>query len=86
MCRAMQLLQFLLTPPIASSSVTNMTRIELENWARSLWADALRADPTHAVDVALAVVGAEVWCWSALSSAQLRALSRGLFSAARLAS
>lgn len=61
-----------------------LTRADLEQWARRIWGEALAADEPRTIEVTAAITGGEVFAWSALTVRQLRALSRTLFSTARL--
>ena len=57
-----------------------MTKVEYEQWVRTRFAEAFVADPVRATDAAVAATGREIFVWSNLSTAQLRALGRLVFS------
>jgi len=61
-----------------------VTRAEWEKAARQIWEAAFSIDPIHTMDVTRAVVGGEVFAWTAINIKQIRALHRGLFATARL--
>jgi hypothetical protein len=60
-----------------------MTKEAHLQWSKQIWEEAYAADPEHTMQVTRSVTGAEVFCWSALSTRQVLALSRGLFATAR---
>ena len=63
-----------------------MTKEACLQWSKKIWEEAYAIDPEHTLQVTRAVVGAEVCCWSVLSTRQVQALSRGLFATARFSS
>lgn len=62
-----------------------MTREAWERAARDVWEFAYARDPVHTMEATIAITGAEVFVWTNLTTGQIRAFHRTLFSTARLA-
>jgi hypothetical protein len=56
-----------------------MTHNDLEKLARERWQEAHASDPHHALEVAQAVLGRDIWFWDYLTPRQLRQLAAALF-------
>lgn len=61
-----------------------MNRDAWEKAAKVIWEDAFKRDEIYTMEITRAITGAEVFAWSALSTRQIRALHRYLFTTARL--
>jgi len=44
-------------------------------WTKARWEEAFAHDPAHSLEVALAVLGRDVWFWDGLTVLELRSLS-----------
>lgn len=62
-----------------------MTRSDCEQWARSLYEDAIRIDPHHIEEVVEAITGRVAWCWHLIPLRQVRAIGAACFRTVRMA-